>query len=185
MNKISFFTRYQSGFTLVEILVSVLVLGIGLLGLAGLQTTGLKSNHSANLRTQATLLAYDMADRIRANKAGVDGGFYDKPTATDKGCVWDGNTPNNCTAQELAQHDAQEWLDTLARELPQGTGIVCKDSTPDDGGDDDNDGAIDITDDDEIDCDGGNLYTVKIWWVDEFDDDGDPIIKRFSTTFQP
>ncbi len=178
--------KLTRGFTLVEVLVSILVLGIGLLGLAGLQTTGLKSNHSANLRTQATLLAYDMADRVRANKAGFDGGFYHKPAAADKNCVWHGNAPADCTVQELAEHDAKEWQDALAQELPQGVGIVCRDSTPADGGDADGDGTVDPGDDNENGCDGnGTLYAVKIWWVDGFDDNGNPLIKRFTTTFQP
>ena len=59
------------GFTLLEILIAVGVLSIGLLGIAGLQALGQRSNHSAYLRSQATALAYDMIDRMRANKAGV------------------------------------------------------------------------------------------------------------------
>lgn len=54
------------GSTLLEVLVSIVVLSIGLLGLAGLQATSMKSNHSAYMRSQATLLAYDLADRMRA-----------------------------------------------------------------------------------------------------------------------
>lgn len=178
--------KHDAGFTLVEILVSVLVLGIGLLGLAGLQTTGLKSNHSANLRTQATLLAYDMADRIRANKAGFDSGFYNKPTAKDNGCVYHGSAPSDCTPQQMAEHDALEWNATVAGELPQGVGIVCLDSTPADGGDTDADGAVDVSDSNEHKCDNsGSLYAIKLWWVDEFDDSGNPVIKQFVTTFQP
>ncbi len=60
--------RGNEGFTLLEILVAVLVLSIGLLGIAGLQVTGLRFNHSAYARTQATLLAYELADRMRANR---------------------------------------------------------------------------------------------------------------------
>lgn len=56
-----------AGFSLVEVLVAVLVLSIGLLGLAGLQIAGVRANDSARLRTQATLAAYDLADRLRAD----------------------------------------------------------------------------------------------------------------------
>lgn len=56
----------QTGFTLIEILVTVIVLSIGLLGLAGLQATSFKFNSTAYQRSQATSLAYDIADRIRA-----------------------------------------------------------------------------------------------------------------------
>jgi len=60
----------QCGFTLLEVLIALLVLSIGLLGLAALQTTGLRSNQMATMRTHATQLAYDISDRMRANVAG-------------------------------------------------------------------------------------------------------------------
>jgi len=59
----------QSGFTLLEVLVAILVLSIGLLGLAGLMASSIRNNHSAYQRTQATWLAYDMIDRMRVNRA--------------------------------------------------------------------------------------------------------------------
>ena len=59
----------QDGFTLLEVLIALLVLAIGLLGLAALQTTGLRSNTMATTRTHATQLAYDISDRMRANVA--------------------------------------------------------------------------------------------------------------------
>ena len=63
--------KTNTGFTLIEVLIAMLVLAVGLLGLAGLQATSLKNNQSAYNRSQATQLAYDMADRMRANVAGV------------------------------------------------------------------------------------------------------------------
>jgi type IV pilus assembly protein PilV len=62
--------KSESGFTLLEVLIALLVLAIGLLGLAALQTTGLRSNQMATSRTHATQLAYDISDRMRANVAG-------------------------------------------------------------------------------------------------------------------
>jgi type IV pilus assembly protein PilV len=50
-----------------EVLVSVMVMSVGLLGLAGMHTLGMHGNHGAYLRTQATVLAYDILDRMRAN----------------------------------------------------------------------------------------------------------------------
>jgi type IV pilus assembly protein PilV len=64
------------GFTLLEILVALLILTIGLLGLGTLQMTSLRYNHSALLRSQATLLAQDILDRMRANRATAVGGSY-------------------------------------------------------------------------------------------------------------
>jgi len=56
------------GLTLVEILIALLVLSVGLLGLAAMQTTAVKYTTSANQRTQATALAYDLVDRMRINR---------------------------------------------------------------------------------------------------------------------
>jgi type IV pilus assembly protein PilV len=69
-------TQNQSGFSLLEVLIALLVLSIGLLGLAALQTTSLRSNEMASMRTTATQLAYDISDRMRANPAGVTAGSY-------------------------------------------------------------------------------------------------------------
>src|SRR3990172_9167298 len=103
-------THYSKndGFTLMEVLVAVVVLSIGLLGLANLQTVGMKSNNSAYLRTQATLLAYDIADRMRANIAGVTANAYNaistKPS--DPGCI-----ASDCSPGNLAVSDAFQWYE--------------------------------------------------------------------------
>ena len=64
-------TKTQSGFTLLEIMVAIVVLSLGLLGLAGLQAASLRNNQTAYYRSIATQQAYDIADRLRANLAGV------------------------------------------------------------------------------------------------------------------
>lgn len=61
------FSNRQSGVTLIEVLISLLVLGIGVLGAAALQLNALKYTDSASLNSQASFIAYDMMDRIRAN----------------------------------------------------------------------------------------------------------------------
>ena len=59
--------KKNTGFTLIEVLIAMIILAVGLLGLAGLQATTLKNNQSAYNRIKATQLAYDIADRMRAN----------------------------------------------------------------------------------------------------------------------
>lgn len=104
--------RRQSGFTLIEVLVTVLILAIGLLGLAGLQTTSLRNNHSAYLRSQATVLAYDVADRMRANRNAALDGDYETGI---------GATP---TGSSMSALDLIAWKNNLAAILPSGDGAV-------------------------------------------------------------
>ena len=63
------FSRHQIGMTLIEVLVAVLVLAIGLLGAAVIQLNALKYTDSSRMTSQASFIAYDMLDRIRANSA--------------------------------------------------------------------------------------------------------------------
>ena len=112
------------GFTLLEILIAVVVLSIGLLGIASLQALGQRSNHSAYLRSQATALAYDMIDRMRANNAGVSGGDYNSidttaNTYTDPGCA-----SAACSSSQMAQYDMYDWQQELDTQLPTGNGTV-------------------------------------------------------------
>lgn len=116
------FLHREAGFTLIEVLVALVVLSIGLLGLAGMQFRGLRSNTDAYYRTQATLLAYEMADRMRANLPGVQNGNYGNITTTkpaDPNCIATG-----CSAAQMAQYDAFSWLTRLQSALPSGRGTV-------------------------------------------------------------
>ncbi|HCJ29231.1 MAG TPA: type IV pilus modification protein PilV [Pseudomonas sp.] len=112
----------QRGATLIEVLVAMLVLSVGLLGLAGMQMTALQSNQSAYYRSQATVLAYDIMDRMRANRADALNGVYDialKNQACD---------PNLAPNGTLAQKDAAEWLNSLSCLLsPDARGSVVRD----------------------------------------------------------
>ncbi|HHI93923.1 MAG TPA: type IV pilus modification protein PilV [Gammaproteobacteria bacterium] len=112
------------GFTLTEVLVTLVVLAIGLLGLAGLQASSLKHNNNAYQRTQATLLAYDMLDRMRANPMGIENGDYDTvdtgTTPTNPACVG-----TSCTPAQLAANDVYEWATRLTTVLPSGRGVIA------------------------------------------------------------
>jgi type IV pilus assembly protein PilV len=169
----------SAGFTLLEVLISLLIISFGLLGLAGLQVISLKNSHSATMRTLATQHAQDIADRMRANMAGVAAGGYAMgaggATATEvPACL----TTVGCTPAQQAANDLFEWqqgLDATASTsgtgLPGGQGVVCIDSTP-------NDGASAAS----PDCDNiGQLYVIKVWWID---DQSTGLLKRFVTGLQ-
>lgn len=172
--------RSQHGASLVEVLVAAVVMAFGLLGLAAMQARSMQATQSSDLRSQATVLAYDMSDRMRANLNGWRAGDYDTPTATNNHCS--GSGASACTAAQLAAHDYFEWTQTLSAALPGGSGIVCVDSTPDDGDDGDSDGSVSAA---EAGCDGaGSGYAVKLWWRDEREDpDAERV--RLVTAFSP
>lgn len=114
-------SKAQRGVSLLEVLITVLVLSVGLLGLAALQATGTKFNHGAYLRTQATALAYEMSDRIRTD---VDGDFttgladlYDAGAGPACGVTLGVATP----AREVNQ-----WKSCLEDALPVGRGQVIE-----------------------------------------------------------
>lgn len=77
--------RQQGGFSLIEVLIAILVLGFGLLGFALLQTMNVRYVQSANYRTQATNLSYELLDQIRMNRvaAALYAGTYTATTAKD------------------------------------------------------------------------------------------------------
>lgn len=112
------------GFTLIEVLVTLIILSIGLLGLAGLQGTDIQSNHSAYLRSQAALLSNDMADRMRSNMVGIANGDYDSILSNSGTIIPSCNSAAGCTPAEMAQHDASTWNDAIANLLPSGKGSV-------------------------------------------------------------
>jgi type IV pilus assembly protein PilV len=115
-------THAQSGFTMVEVLVALVVLAIGLLGIAALYLNSLQAGRTAIYRTQAINLAADLADRIRMNRtaqAAYGTAFADAeaPVGT---CV----TTGGCSDADLASTDLATWKDALADQLPAGQGQV-------------------------------------------------------------
>jgi len=97
------------GFTLVEALVALVVLSIGLLGVAALQFTSLKANHGSATRTQAVYLAYDIIDRMRTNPTAASAGEYQ---------LGFGDTPSGTT---IAKKDLISWRQNIANALPGGS----------------------------------------------------------------
>jgi len=98
----------QAGFSLIEVMISLLILAIGMLGLGGLQVASLKGTTNAHSRTIATMYAMELADRMRANPLGVKGGFYGA-TVSCSGGEYCRNS-NYCTPQQIATFDLQEVL---------------------------------------------------------------------------
>ena len=181
MNRLPAIPAAQRGFTLVEALVSVLIMSIGLLGVAALQTRSLGSTNTSSKRSQAILLAGDLADRMRANRVAADptaGSHYANIGAADNACraVHYNHTHNAavCTAVQLAADDLADWNAQIAALLPSGSGVVCLDSTP-------NDGTVAAPG-----CDGaGSSFAIKIFWTEKSDNRTAAQPLRFSIAVRP
>lgn len=104
--------RPEAGVSLLEVLITLVILTIGLLGLAGLQTVSLQLNQGALVRSQASNLAYDITERIRANW----------PAAAAYNIAIDEDAA--ASPSTLAESDLSEWREALAATLPDGTGSV-------------------------------------------------------------
>ena len=106
----------QRGITLIEVLLTLLIFSIGLMGVAGLLVMSARSIHAAYLRTQVTFLAQSMADRMGANAVGIWKGYYNGtyPSSGAQSCA------DGCTPQQLAEHDKALWSSQLATFLPTG-----------------------------------------------------------------
>ena len=102
----------NSGFSLVEVLVAVVLLSIGLLGLAKLQFWGVRHTGSAYFRTQATQVASEIVERLRANPIGVAGGSYELNPDGCKPAVCPISQLDcrgeSCEPEELAAFDLNE-----------------------------------------------------------------------------
>lgn len=107
----------QKGVTMIEVLVSVIVLSIGLLGLAGLQSAGLTHNQSASFRSTATMMTYSILDSMRANRTEASNGNYNIALGTAKP-----------TGDAIYQKDLNNWMTELALRLPTGLGSVNVDN---------------------------------------------------------
>ena len=109
----------QTGFSLIEQLVALVVISVGMIGIASLYGQGLRASSTAFFRTQAVNLAADMADRIRANRRGNAsyGG-----AAVPGGCDAGGGA--DCTPATMAAHDLSVWQVQVATALPAGVGAV-------------------------------------------------------------
>jgi type IV pilus assembly protein PilV len=109
----------QSGFSLIEAMVTLVVLSVGMIGIASLYGQGLGAGRTALYRTQAVNLAADMADRIRVNR--LAGAAYNAAAANNN-CDPPGAV--NCTPAQMAAHDLFRWQASVVALLPNGVGTV-------------------------------------------------------------
>ena len=107
--------KKSRGFSLVEVLIALIVMSVGMLGIAGLYVQSMQAGRTSMLRHHAVNLAGDIADRIRANPtAGV---AYIASPGTNNGCDV-GNV--DCTIGEMAANDIFLWDQQAAATMPNG-----------------------------------------------------------------
>jgi len=182
-------TKLQStGFTLIEVLIAVVIISIGLLGMAGIQIKGLRGTQSSNLKGQATIVANDIAERIHANLGGVPGGNlntdYSNVDTDQLNCA---NVPaqfcsstagaptDTCTATQMATYDIFVWAcgatnnDGVINLLPGGAATI---------------NCVDLVPGDAIACSPGSSLNINVTW-DEVSPDGNPASPTLAMTIIP
>jgi type IV pilus assembly protein PilV len=127
---------HQRGFSLIEAMVALLIIAVGLLGIAGMQGLAINSNATSRVRSVAALEAASMVAMMRANNAywganaasasvssGVLGG---NATLVSLGTSTSSCMNAVCAPAAMAASDLQRWAAGLAAQLPQGSGaVVC------------------------------------------------------------
>ena len=107
----------QQGFTLVEAMVSLVVLSVGMIGIAALYAQGISAGRTAQYRTQAVNLAADMADRIRVNRLGLVA-YAGLPANFNCDPLLGGGF--DCNPVQMAAHDLFLWNQQVQQALPNG-----------------------------------------------------------------
>ncbi len=149
----------QSGIGLLEVLIAVLVLSVGLLGLAGLQMHGMRQTQASGSLSIAAPLAEEMAERMRSNLAGVVASRYGNVSVRGRSC--DGTCPTadslpecygvQCNERKIAEADIAAWRYKICTLMPCGTtaGVTCVDA-----------------DNDDASCAETARYDIRIHWTD-------------------
>jgi type IV pilus assembly protein PilV len=152
MNHTSKFSAQYRGMTLIEILISFVILAIGMLGIAGILIMSSKANSSSYAKQQATQCIYDIFDKIRSNYQSAINGKYNISNINSVGSPVPPAQPGTmcnqtaCTSDQLAAYDIWYWLTYDVSKLPSGSGSVT--STPAPG------------------TSGNTLITVTVQWDD-------------------
>jgi len=183
----------QSGIGIVEVLVALVVVSLGVLGMASLQLTGMQHSSGGYNRSKALLYAENMATRMRTNRPAIDEMLFDDYASEDSGCETQpkpycqatstGGAAQTCTAQELAAFDlftvaCGEWTDDGANDgvvgsLPNGQLTVSCD--------------YDRADPD-AECEATSTYTINVSWTEGqrvTSDMNDTITRRVQMRMRP
>ncbi|PKO81794.1 MAG: type IV pilus modification protein PilV [Betaproteobacteria bacterium HGW-Betaproteobacteria-13] len=151
----------QRGATLLEVLIATVVLSIGLLGLAGLQTAALRVNQTATARSHAAFLTNDIFDRMRANRDAALNGAYDINGIAGAAIP---------AGAGVATGDLTAWRDRITNALPEGDGSICRTDAP---------GANPIT------CTGAGQYLiVSVSWSGADTDNSTRVAQTVTTMGQ-
>ena len=161
------FPGKQNGVSLLEVLIALIVLSIGMLGHSKIQALGVRASTDAHLRTEATYLANDMIERMRANRPSVASDYYatginyaaiDCTGAPAKICSeGTAGAAADCTSTEMADEDAFNWFCDVAASLPGGNVAVSS---------------------------AAGVYSVQVSW-NGLDEDGAVQNRNVSATFIP
>lgn len=120
--------RNTRGFTLIEVMIAMLVMSLGLLGIAGTLITAVRSSSSNYLKQQAVQYSYDIADRMRSNfdlaKDPTAGNPYITALTAPAAAPANDCTAANCTPKQMAAYDVWQWKSTLKSNLPGGLGSI-------------------------------------------------------------
>jgi len=116
--------RRQAGFSLVEVLIALVIMSVGMLGIAGLYVQGMQAGRTSMFRHQAVILAGDVADRIRANPTAA--AAYAAPLGANNNCISGGT---DCTPAQMAASDILLWQTQATDTLPGGTVLIAFDNT--------------------------------------------------------
>lgn len=152
---------------MLEVLIALIVLAVALLGHSKIQALGVRAGTNAHLKTEATFLANDMIERMRANQPSVDNDYYatgiDYGTldcAVPPGTICSEGTAGaaaDCNSAQIAEEDAWTWFCDVTNSLPGGTVAVSS---------------------------AAGVFSVGVTWND-LDDDGVVVARTVSTTFIP
>lgn len=102
---------HQSGFSLLEILVTMIIIAVGLMGFASMMVQSMKANRTAMQRSLATFYTYNIIDCMRVNRQAAIAGNYNRDYST--------STPQASTS-DIAEGDLNLWLTSLSDALPSG-----------------------------------------------------------------